>query len=242
MVAGKQKKGGGGRKGREGLTVRVKSARGRKNSSTKWLKRQLNDPYVEKAHKEGYRSRAAYKLQEMQERFGIIQKSDLVVDLGCAPGSWVQIALEHTGRDGHVIGMDLLPVDPMTQLTFIEGDFTEDEVLQELEETIAALLPDQTSPKVNVVLSDMAANSTGHSATDHLRIMLLLEMAMEFAVQYLAPGGHFCGKVLQGGTEKTLLENLRKHFTTVKHIKPKASRKESAENYVLAMGFKGESA
>lgn len=213
--------------------VRVKTARSRSSSSTRWLQRQLNDPYVAMAKKDGYRSRAAYKLKEIDQKYHLFKPNSLVIDLGAAPGSWSQIATEtvREERGGRIIGVDLLDIDPLKGAEFIIGDFMDDGILHELEDKIEG-------KKVDVVLSDMAANATGHRQTDHLRIMGLLEIALDFAINHLKPGGSFLCKVLQGGTEKELLEKLRSNFTKVLHIKPKASRQDSAEMYVLAIGFK----
>lgn len=214
-------------------TVRVKTARGRKPSSTEWLKRQLNDPYVARAKEEGYRSRAAYKLLEIQDKYKIYTKGDTVVDLGCAPGSWLQVIAAQIGahEKSAIIGIDLQEITPPSGTDFIHGDFTEEEPYQRLLELCGG--------KTHCVLSDMAAASTGHTQTDHIRIMHLCELALDFAVNTLAPGGNFCAKVLRGGTEGELLKQLKQHFTSVKHIKPQASRQDSAEMYVVALGFRG---
>ncbi|MCB2082383.1 MAG: RlmE family RNA methyltransferase [Hyphomicrobiales bacterium] len=209
-----------------GKTVRVRTARKRKPSSTRWLQRQLNDPYVARSKAEGYRSRAAYKLIEINEKNHLLSKGKTVVDLGAAPGSWSQVAIE---KGMQVIGIDLLPIEPLPGAIFIQGDFLTDEAEQE----IKAL----TNDGIALVMSDMAASSSGHAQTDHLRIMGLCETALHFALEVLSPGGAFLAKVLQGGTEKALLDTMKQHFKTVKHIKPKASRKDSSEMYVLALGF-----
>lgn len=216
--------------GRQGLTVNVKTAKSRSKSSAQWLKRQLNDPYVEQAKKAGYRSRAAFKLLEIHERYHLFKPGMAVVDLGAAPGSWTQIAAHILGERGTIIGIDLLPIEPMEGITFIEGDFTDEATYAQLQALV-------TQP-IDVVMSDMAANTIGHAATDHLRIMALCEMALDFAIGVLRPGGTFLCKLFQGGAERELLLLLKQNFTTVKHVKPKASRADSAESYVLAMGFK----
>lgn len=214
--------------------TRVKSARGRKPSSTKWLQRQLNDPYVSLAKKEGYRSRAAYKLIEIDDKFALLKPGKRVVDLGCAPGGWSQVAAVRTkSTDGNtlVVGMDLLAVPTIAGVTLFQHDFSADDAPQILKDALGG-------HKVDVVLSDIAPNTTGHAATDHMRIMALLEMAVEFACEVLVPGGAFAGKVFQGGAEKDVLTQLKKHFASVKHFKPKASRSDSAEMYVVATGFR----
>ncbi len=217
------------------LKQRVKTARGRKNSSTLWLQRQLNDPYVAAARRDGYRSRAAYKLIEIDDKHHILKPGMRVVDLGAAPGGWTQIAGKRCGaannRGGEVVGIDLLPVEPLAGATLLEMDFMADEAPDELKRL--------TGGPADVVLSDMAASATGHKPTDHLRIMHLCELALEFATEVLKPGGSFLAKVLQGGAEKDLMTMLRTNFKVVRHVKPKASRSDSAEMYVLATGFKG---
>ncbi len=229
------KKGGDKGKGTGGqrdLTVRVKTARGRKPSSTRWLQRQLNDPFVQQAQRDGYRSRAAYKIIELHEKYNLFRPGQRIVDLGAAPGGWAQVALEVMGNKGHVVGIDLLPIEPMADAIFLEKDFTEDDAPDMLIEALGG-------EKADVVMSDMAANTTGHASTDHLRIMMLCEMAYDFAVQILKPGGVFLCKVRQGGTEGELLRTMKKDFESVKHAKPSASRKDSAESYVVATGFRG---
>ena len=225
--------GGGG--GARELKQRVRTARGRKTSSTLWLQRQLNDPYVAAARRDGYRSRAAYKLAEIDEKYHILKPGYRVVDLGAAPGGWTQIAVKRTGvetnRGGHVIGIDLLPIETIPGATLLEGDFMADDAPDRLKAEMGG--------PADVVMSDMAASATGHKATDHLRIMHLCELALEFAIEVLKPGGSFLAKVLQGGAEKDLMDMLRTHFKVVRHVKPKASRADSAEMYVLATGFKG---
>ncbi len=215
--------------GSRALSVRLKSARGRTLSSQLWLTRQLNDPYVKQAKLFGYRSRAAYKLIEIDDKFKLFKPGFCVVDLGAAPGGWTQVALARVGAKGTVVGIDLTPVEPLAEATLICGDFNDLEVREELK----ALL----EGPVDVVLSDMAASSTGHPQTDHIRIMMLAEEAFSFAQDTLKEGGSFVAKVLQGGTEKTLLMLLKKHFTKVAHFKPPASRSDSAEMYVIALGY-----
>jgi len=217
--------------GRRDLKVRVKTARRRKTSSTRWLTRQLNDPYVAEARRLGFRSRAAFKLKEIDDKYQLLKQGMVVVDLGAAPGGWSQIAADRVGADsgqGAVIAIDLNAFDPVTALVM---DFTDDAAPAALH----AALKDRP---VQLVLSDMAAAASGHRATDHIRIMGLLEIAADFAAEVLAPGGAFLGKVLQGGTEDQLLKRLKRDFTTIRHVKPKASRSDSAELYVLATGFK----
>jgi 23S rRNA (uridine2552-2'-O)-methyltransferase len=210
--------------------TRVKTAKGRKLSSTRWLKRQLNDPYVAAAKREGYRSRAAFKLQELDDRFHFLKPGKRVLDLGAAPGGWSQIAVARVG-EGHVVGIDLSPIDPIPGAILIEGDF--------LDEKAPGRLISALGGAPDVVLSDMAAPATGHAATDHLRIVALVEAAYEFARQNLAPGGVFVAKVFQGGTERELLARMKQDFAGIRHAKPPASRAESAETYVVAMGFRG---
>ena len=211
------------------LSVRLKSARGRTLSSQLWLTRQLNDPYVKKAKLAGYRSRSAYKLIEINDKFNILKPGLSVVDLGAAPGGWTQVVLEHTGKNGETVGIDLTLVEPLAGATLICGDFNDLEVREELKKSMKG--------PVDVVLSDMAAASTGHPQTDHIRIMMLAEEAFYFAQDTLKEGGTFVAKVLQGGTEKELLILLKRHFQKVIHFKPAASRSDSAEMYVIALGF-----
>ena len=209
---------------------RVKTARGRTASSTRWLERQLNDPYVRQAKAEGYRSRAAYKLAELDDRFALLRRATRVVDLGIAPGGWSQVVRKRAPKAA-VVGIDLLPTEPIEGVTIFEMDFMADEAPQALAEALGGP-PD-------LVLSDMAANTVGHKQTDHLRTMGLVEAAAHFAVETLAEGGAFVAKVLAGGTDTDLLALLKQHFRTVKHAKPPASRKGSSEWYVVAQGFKG---
>ncbi len=221
----------------DGLKVRVKTAKKRTVASTRWLERQLNDPYVARAKKEGYRSRAAYKLIEIDDKERFLVPGARVVDLGCAPGGWAQVAVARTkaadGR-GKVVGIDLLEVDPVPGAHLAVLDFLDDAAPEALKAMLGG--------EADVVLSDMAANATGHRQTDHLRIVGLVELAADFARQVLAPGGTFLAKVIQGGTEGELLTGLKRDFRTVKHIKPAASRADSAELYVLAKGFRGRAA
>ncbi|PIR39147.1 MAG: 23S rRNA methyltransferase [Alphaproteobacteria bacterium CG11_big_fil_rev_8_21_14_0_20_39_49] len=213
------------------IHTKVKTARGRKRSSTKWLQRQLNDPYVQMAQRDGYRSRAAYKIIEIDDKFNIFQPGKSVVDLGAAPGGWTQVAVQRT-KGAKVVGIDLQQIEPIIGATLIKYDFTEDQALILLEEALQ-------SNKVDVVLSDMAAPSCGHAPTDHIRIMGLCEIAFDFAKHNLNEGGAFAAKILQGGAEKELLDDMKQHFKIVKHFKPDSSRKDSAEMYVVATGFKG---
>jgi 23S rRNA (uridine2552-2'-O)-methyltransferase len=215
---------------RRKLTRRVKTARGRKTSSNRWLQRQLNDVYVQRAKEDGYRGRAAYKLKEIDERFSLIRRGMRVVDLGAAPGGWAQVAVQ--SGVAQVVGIDLLPIEPFTGAQFLEMDFTEETAQDAVRELL------QASP--DLVLSDMAANTTGHAATDHLRIVALVELAVYFAIDTLKPGGHFIAKVFQGGSEGDLLRLLKANFEDVRHFKPDASRSESAETYVIARRFKGK--
>src|SRR3954453_17998345 len=216
------------------LHVTVKSGGKRKLSSKLWLERQLNDPYVARAKREGYRSRAAYKLIEIDDKYRFLKHGGRVVDLGAAPGGWTQVAAQRVGAGegrGKVVGIDLLPVEPFAGATFLQLDFMAPEAPERLVELLAG--------PADVVLSDMAANATGHRKTDHLKIMGLAEAAADFARAVLAPGGAFLCKVLQGGTEGALLADLRRDFAPVRHVKPAASRSDSAELYVLATGFRG---
>jgi 23S rRNA (uridine2552-2'-O)-methyltransferase len=214
--------------------VRVKSKNRRSHSSHQWLSRQLNDPYVRKAHAEGYRSRAAFKLLEIDDKHKILKRGQRIVDLGAAPGGWSQVAAERIGIEkgqGKIVAIDLLEIEPINGVEFAQMDFNDEDAPERLK----AMLGGQA----DVVLSDMAANATGHRQTDHLKIVALVELAAEFAREVLAPGGSFVAKVLQGGTEGELLAMLKRDFKVVKHIKPPASRKDSAELYVLASGFRG---
>jgi 23S rRNA (uridine2552-2'-O)-methyltransferase len=216
------------------LKQRLKTARKRTASSQRWLERQLNDPYVARAKREGYRSRAAYKLLEIDEKFKILKPGQRVADLGAAPGGWAQVAAKRVGSaegKGRVVGIDLLPIEPLPGAAFVELDFLAPEAPDRLIEMLGG--------PADVVMSDMAANATGHKKTDHLRIVGLAEAAADFARAVLAPGGAFIAKVLQGGTEGALLAGLKRDFATVRHVKPAASRADSSELYVLATGFRG---
>lgn len=211
-------------------TVSVRKTRGKTVAQQRWLVRQLNDPYVQAAQKQGWRSRAAFKLLELDERYHLIKSGARVVDLGAAPGGWSQVALRKGASK--VVGIDLLPIEPMEGVSFIQGDFTDPEMPD--------ILKTHLSGKADVVLSDMAPNTTGHAATDHLRIIGLAEMALVFAAQVLADNGSFVAKVFQGGTEGRMLESMKKAFQQVRHAKPPASRKESSELYVMATGFRSD--
>jgi 23S rRNA (uridine2552-2'-O)-methyltransferase len=221
----------GGTGGRSlGGRQRLKSRRGRTNSSARWLERQLNDPYVKRAHMEGWRARAAFKLIELDERFGLLQGVERVVDLGAAPGSWSQVALKRRPK-ARIVGIDLLPVEPIAGLEFVQGDF----LAEGMAEQLIALL----GGKADLVMSDMAANTVGHSQTDHFRTMALVEAAAHFAGEVLRPGGAFVAKVLGGGADGPLVAALKRQFEVVRHAKPPSSRKESSETFVVATGFKG---
>jgi 23S rRNA (uridine2552-2'-O)-methyltransferase len=228
------KSGGGG--GRQ-LAVRLKTAKKRTTSQQKWLERQLNDPYVARAKREGWRSRAAFKLIEIDDKAKLLKPGQRIVDLGAAPGGWLQVAAKRIGLEqgrGKIVGIDLLDIDPVPGVAFMKGDFTTDDAPDRLKEMLGG--------EADVVLSDMAANATGHRKTDQIKIIYLAELAIQFAREVLAPGGHFLCKVLQGGTEGDLLSDLKRDFAMVKHIKPQASRADSKELYVLAMGFRGRDA
>ena len=225
-----------GRRSDRDLKVRVKTAKGRKIGSTLWLQRQLNDPYVARARAEGYRSRAAFKIKELDERYHLFKKGQRIVDLGAAPGGWSQIAAPIVGSTAEnplIVGIDYLEMDPIDGVILLQKDFNDEDAPQ-------ALIDALGGHKADIVMSDMAAPTTGHRATDHLRIIALVELAADFAVRVLAPGGTFIAKVFQGGTEHELLAILKRHFATTIHAKPKASRADSAETYLLARGFKGE--
>jgi len=212
------------------VVTRVKTAKGRKVGSTKWLERQLNDPYVKRAKAEGYRSRAAYKLAELDDRFGLLKGMERVIDLGIAPGGWTQVVRRRAPRAA-VVGIDLLPTEPLDGATILEMDFMDEAAPDRLREALGG--------PADLVLSDMAANTVGHPQTDHLRTMGLVEAALEFAAEVLRPGGAFVAKVLAGGADNNLVAELKRRFATVKHAKPPASRKGSSEWYVVAQGFKG---
>jgi 23S rRNA (uridine2552-2'-O)-methyltransferase len=209
---------------------RVKTAKGRKISSTKWLERQLNDPYVKRAKAEGYRSRAAYKLIELDEKFHFLRGVERVIDLGIAPGGWTQVVRKQVPKAA-VVGIDLLPTDPIDGAIILQMDFLADDAPERLREALGG--------EADLVLSDMAANTVGHPQTDHLRTMGLVEAGLEFAGEVLKPGGAYVAKVLAGGADNNLVAELKRRFTTVKHAKPPASRKGSSEWYVVAQGFKG---
>jgi len=240
-MAAKGGKGGrgvqGGRKGSgsRNLHIKVKTARGRKLSSTRWLQRQLNDPYVLEAKKLGYRSRAAFKLVELDEKFQFLKKGKRVLDLGAAPGGWTQVVVEKVGAtdedETQVVGLDISEMEPLPGAKIIHMDFMDMDAPERIKEALGG--------PVDVVLSDMASPATGHPPTDHLRIMGLVEAALEFAYEILAPEGVFIAKVFKGGTENNLLADMKKRFKVVKHAKPPASRPDSAESYVVATGFKG---
>jgi 23S rRNA (uridine2552-2'-O)-methyltransferase len=210
---------------------RLKPDKRRKPSSRAWLERQINDPYVARAKREGLRSRAAFKLAEIDDKYRLFKPGARVVDLGAAPGGWSEIAARRVGPGGRVIALDILDMKPMAGVEFLRLDF--------LDNSAPARLKEMLGGKADIVLSDMAANATGHRQTDHLRIVALAEAAVDLAREVLAPGGAFLCKVLQGGTEATLLAGLKRDFATVKHVKPPASRSDSAELYLLARGFRG---
>ncbi|MDQ3483498.1 MAG: RlmE family RNA methyltransferase [Pseudomonadota bacterium] len=214
-----------------GPRTRVRTARGRTASSNRWLERQLNDPYVRRAKAENYRSRAAYKLLELDERFSLLKGVKAVVDLGIAPGGWSQVVRRRSPA-ARIAGIDLLPTDPIEGVTILQMDLMADEAPE--------LLKDALGGPADLVLSDMAANTVGHAQTDHLRTMALVEAGLEFAKDVLSPGGAFVAKVLAGGADSQLVAELKRHFATVKHAKPPASRKDSSEWYVVAQGFKGD--
>jgi 23S rRNA (uridine2552-2'-O)-methyltransferase len=226
--------GGSGREGGRALKTRVKTARKRTPASARWLERQLNDPYVAQARREGYRSRAAYKLIEIDDKHKLIKPGGRIIDLGAAPGGWSQVAAGRAGaheRRGRVIAIDLLDMDAIEGVEFRQMDFHDPQAPARLREWLGG--------PADGVLSDMAANATGHRKTDQLRIVGLVELAADFASEVLAPGGFFLAKVLQGGAEGELLARLKREFATVRHLKPKASRADSAELYLLATGFRG---
>lgn len=217
--------------GKRYKTERVKTSKGRTISSTLWLNRQLNDPYVKQAKADGYRSRAAYKLLELDEKFRLFKPGDKVIDLGAAPGGWSQVVLKKVGKKGKLVGLDLLEVPPIMGADLIVLDFMDDDAPERLKTMLGS--------RANAVISDMASNTTGHNATDHIRIISLCDAAYQFATEVLEVGGCFVCKVLKGGTEHQLLANMKQRFSVVKHAKPKASRADSAESYVVATGFRG---
>jgi 23S rRNA (uridine2552-2'-O)-methyltransferase len=218
-------------RGRHQLTVRVKTSKYRDKSSNKWLERQLNDPYVAESKRLGYRSRAAFKLIQLDEKYKFLGKGKRIVDLGCAPGGWTQVAVQRNKGVGLVVGIDLLETTPVSGATLIQQDFTEEGAADKLKELL--------NGEADIVMSDMAANTTGHQQTDHLRTIGLVEIAYEFAKEVLAENGIFIAKVFKGGTEAQLLADIKKHFRKVSHCKPDASRSGSPEEYLVAEGFKG---
>jgi 23S rRNA (uridine2552-2'-O)-methyltransferase len=236
MTGSHDKKGGSGRsyRGNAGLTNKVQKKRGLSASSRRWIERQINDPFVAEARSRGFRSRAALKLEQINSKYQLFKKGQTVLDLGSAPGGWLQIVSDIVGLDqgkGRLAGIDLLDVEPVAGALILKGDINDDEKLDELIAYIGG--------KADWVISDMAADTTGHRPTDHIRTTALLEMALDVAMRVLVPGGGFLAKCFQGGTEKTTLTTLRQSFQQVRHVKPDASRTESVEIYVLATGFKG---
>ena len=209
---------------------RIRTAKGRKASSTRWLERQLNDPYVRRAKAENYRSRAAYKLLELDEKFGLLKGVRAVIDLGIAPGGWSQVVRRRSAQ-AKVVGIDLLPTDPIEGVAILQMDF--------MDESAPNRLKHELGGPADLVLSDMAANTVGHQQTDHLRTMALVEAGLLFATEVLRPGGAYVAKVLAGGADNQLVAEMKRHFATVKHAKPPASRKDSSEWYVIAQVFKG---
>ncbi len=235
MTGAKSGAGVGGRGGGRSLKTRVKTARKRSLSSTLWLSRQLNDPYVAQAKRDGYRSRAAYKLVEIDDKHHLLKPGLRLVDLGAAPGGWSQVAARKLGTEqgrGRLVAIDLLAMEPVAGVTFAQLDFNDEDAPERLKAMLDG--------PADGVLSDMAANAVGHRKTDHLKIVALVESAVAFAREVLAPGGFFLAKVLQGGTEGTLLADLKRDFAVVRHLKPQASRADSSELYVLATGFRGQ--
>lgn len=211
--------------------TKVRTAKGRKNSSTRWLQRQLNDPYIKKAQEQGYRSRAAFKLSEMDEKLNILKPGMKIVDLGAAPGGWCQIALEKGCTK--IVAIDLLEIDDFPEVDFVQMDFMDNDAPDKLKDMLG------DDGLADIVMSDMAPNTTGHKQTDHLRIMAVVEAAYQFAAEVLKPDGIFIAKVFQGGAQNTLLAQMKHDFKVIKHMKPKASRKESSEQYLVAKGFRG---
>jgi 23S rRNA (uridine2552-2'-O)-methyltransferase len=214
-----------------GISRRVRSTRGRTASSTRWLERQLNDPYVAAAKAKGYRSRAAFKLKELDARFHMLRRGARILDLGSAPGGWSQIAVERVGAEGKVVAIDILPMELITGVEFLQLDM--------LDADAPAAVIKAFGGEADVVLSDMASPTTGHRETDHIRTLALFDIALDMAVETLKPGGMLIGKVFQGGATKEILTRVKKHFSDVKHVKPPASRAESVELYLVAIGFKG---
>ncbi|MFH5925358.1 RlmE family RNA methyltransferase [Roseomonas xinghualingensis] len=217
--------------GQRNVATRLRTAKGRSTASQRWLERQLNDPYVKAAKAAGWRSRAAFKILELDERFKLFRPNQRIVDLGAAPGGWTQVAVKRAGERGKVVALDILPMDPIAGAIVLQGDFNEEAAEQ-------AVLDALDGP-ADLVLSDIAPNTTGHNATDHIRILALVELAADFARKVLSPGGAFVAKVFQGGTERDLLAGLKRDYALVRHAKPPASRKDSAEMYVVAQGFRG---
>jgi 23S rRNA (uridine2552-2'-O)-methyltransferase len=217
--------------GGRGLSTRLRTAKGRSKASQRWLERQLNDPYVRAAREGGLRSRSAFKLMELDDKHHLLRRGARVLDLGAAPGGWTQVATERTAPTGRVVAVDLLPMDPIPGATLVQGDFGD--------ESVEAVALAALGGAADLVLSDMAPNTTGHGATDHLRIMALAELALDTALKALSPGGGFVAKVFQGGGERGFLESLKRNFRAVRHAKPPASRKDSSELYVVAIGFRG---
>lgn len=232
MASPPSKSSGGKSSGKNafGKVKRLQSGKKRTASSRQWLLRQLNDPFVEKAKKEGYRSRAAFKLIEIDDKFHLLKPDQVVVDLGAAPGGWSQVCVQRLKSKGTIVALDLQMIQPITGVTILQGDFTDEKIV----ETLLATMPE----KAHVVLSDMAAPACGMPKIDHTRIMLLLEQVFDFCHQVLAPGGAMVAKVLRGGTEHKLLSNLKKDFTKVAHFKPASSRQDSAEMFVVCLGFR----
>ena len=210
------------------LDVSLRTAKGRTTAQQLWLRRQLNDPYVQAAQAQGWRSRAAFKLMELDDRYSLIQHGSRVIDLGAAPGGWSQVAAKRGASA--IVGVDLLSIEPVSGARFIQGDFSDPHMPERLQAEMGGL--------ADLVLSDIAPNTTGHTATDHIRIIAMAEMALDFALQALAPGGNFVAKVLQGGSEQALLQSMKRAFSVVRHAKPPASRKDSSELYVVAKGFR----
>ena len=212
------------------LFTKVKTAKNRKVSSSLWLQRHFNDPYVIRSKREGYRSRAAYKLLEIDEKFHLFKKQDIVLDLGAAPGSWAQVALKKGAAK--VIGVDLLHIEPNDKIDFIQGDFTDEGTVEKIKSSLG-------ESQITIILSDMAPNVSGHKKADHLKIVVLCELVFEFAQENLNKGGAMVVKLFQGGAEGELLQEIKKSFAVVKHFKPDSSRKASSESYLVALGFKG---
>ena len=230
MSRGRKGSGGAQPSGRR-LSVRVRKAKGRRSGSTRWLQRQLNDPYVAEAKRLGYRSRAAFKLIDLDDKYGLLKPGSRVLDLGAAPGGWSQVAAARCGPHGRVVGLDLLEMAPISGVTLLQLDV--------LDETAPDRLKAALDGPADLVLTDMAAPTVGHAQIDHLRIMALAEAALAFAQEVLATGGGFVAKVFQGGSERAFLDQLKRDFEKVRHVKPPSSRKESSELYVVATGFRG---